>query len=132
LDTSANPGPYRPPQYCSLVSRAHAGGILEDLLEERMKQTGRMRWALCAAVVLVAFAVSSQRVVGLVKSYIVPVNTLVSTDGILTTGENIGGYRMVGIPDVLGVFDNGAGTFTLLLSPELTNTARMSRLHNQL
>ena len=32
---------------------------------------------------------------------------------------NIGGYRMVGIPDGLGAYDNGNGTFTLLMNHEI-------------
>ncbi len=38
-------------------------------------------------------------------------------------------YRMVGIPDGLGAFDNGNGTFTLLMNHELGNTAGTNRTH---
>ena len=34
----------------------------------------------------------------------------VVTKSILTTGDSVGGYRMAGIPDGLGAFDNGNGT----------------------
>ena len=38
---------------------------------------------------------------------------------ILTVGDAVGGYRLVGIPDGLGAFDNGDGTFTLLVNHEI-------------
>ena len=51
---------------------------------------------------------------------------LVSTQGnveitsVLTAGDNaIGGYTMVGVPDGLGAFDNGDGTFTVLMNHEI-------------
>ena len=40
-----------------------------------------------------------------------------------------GSYGMVGIPDGLGSFDNGDGTFTLLMNQELGNTAGIVRDH---
>ena len=41
-------------------------------------------------------------------------------------------YRMVGIPDGLGAFDNGDGTFTLLMNHELLNTVGTSRAHGNI
>ncbi|MBC8097518.1 MAG: immunoglobulin domain-containing protein [Akkermansiaceae bacterium] len=38
-------------------------------------------------------------------------------------------YRMVGIPDGLGAFDNGNGTFTVLMNHELGTSAGVARLH---
>src|SRR5262245_27946472 len=61
--------------------------------------------------------------------YIVPVNPAVSTQALLTVGDSVGGYRMVGIPDGLGAFDNGDGTFTLLMNHELGNAAGVTRAH---
>src|SRR5262245_11754256 len=61
--------------------------------------------------------------------YIVPVNPAVSTQALLTVGDSVGGYRMVGIPDGLGAFDNGDGTFTLLMNHELGNTLGVTRAH---
>jgi len=61
--------------------------------------------------------------------YIIPVDPAVSTQGILTVGDSIGGYRMVGIPDGLGAFDNGDGTFTLLMNHELGNGSGVVRAH---
>ena len=49
---------------------------------------------------------------------------------ILTVGDMpaTNGYRMVGIPDGLGAYDNGNGTFTLLMNHELRATAASSAL----
>src|SRR5262245_27414490 len=62
--------------------------------------------------------------------YVVPVNPAVTTQALLTVGDTVGGYRMVGIPDGLGAFDNGDGTFTVLMNHELPNTEGVARTHN--
>ena len=46
----------------------------------------------------------------------------VTIESLLTTGDSVGGYKMVGIPDGLGAFDNGDGTFTVLMNHELSNS----------
>ena len=46
---------------------------------------------------------------------------------ILTTGDSVGGYRMGGIPDGLGAYDNGNGTFTLLSNHELYDSWGVAR-----
>jgi hypothetical protein len=61
--------------------------------------------------------------------YITAVETGIQTTSILTTPDLIGGYRMVGIPDGLGAFNNGDGTFTLLMNHELGNTSGAVRAH---
>jgi Secretion system C-terminal sorting domain/SprB repeat/HYR domain len=48
---------------------------------------------------------------------------------ILSVGDNIGGYQMVGIPDGLGAFDNNDGTFSLLMNHELGSTVGGVRVH---
>ncbi len=48
---------------------------------------------------------------------------------ILSVNDVVGGYRMVGIPDGLGAYDNNDGTFTLLMNHELGNTAGITRAH---
>jgi hypothetical protein len=48
---------------------------------------------------------------------------------ILTVGDAVGGYRLVGIPDGLGAFDNGDGTFTLLVNHEITAALGVPRAH---
>jgi len=58
--------------------------------------------------------------------YVVRSQPGVVTRSILTVGDSVNKkpdgvtpYRMVGIPDGLGAFDNGDGTFTLLMNHEL-------------
>jgi phosphodiesterase/alkaline phosphatase D-like protein len=53
----------------------------------------------------------------------------VALKSVLSVGDSIGGYRMVGIPDGLGAFDNGNGTFTLLMNQELGSTLGATRAH---
>ncbi|MEI6111049.1 MAG: SdiA-regulated domain-containing protein, partial [Cyanobium sp. ELA712] len=53
----------------------------------------------------------------------------VATKSLLTVGDSIGGYKMAGIPDGLGAFDNGDGTFTLLMNHEIGNTSGVTRAH---
>lgn len=43
----------------------------------------------------------------------------VEITSILTTGEVVGGYKMGGIPDGLGAYDNGDGTITVLMNHEI-------------
>ena len=61
--------------------------------------------------------------------YVVPSLPVVQTASILTVGDWVGGYRMVGIPDGLGAFDNDDGTFTLLMNHELGNGSGVLRDH---
>ncbi len=68
--------------------------------------------------------------------YAVPTHPDVITRSIFTvdnTGANpddqVGGYGMVGIPDGLGAFDNGNGTFTVLMNHEIGSTAGVARAH---
>ena len=53
----------------------------------------------------------------------------VVTKSILTVGDSVGGYKMAGIPDGLGAFDNGDGTFTVLMNHELGATSGVQRDH---
>jgi hypothetical protein len=70
-----------------------------------------------------SLSVSSQ------SSYLTPVGAGVKVNAILTAGDAINGYRMAGTPDGLGAFDNGNGTFTLLMNHEFGNTAGAIRAH---
>lgn len=82
---------------------------------------------------LVAMAGSAQAATGPNSSstpYVVPTATGVDVTSILTVGNTANnGYKMVGIPDGLGAYDNGDGTFTVLMNHELGNTAGISRAH---
>ena len=59
----------------------------------------------------------------------------VSLKSILTVGDSVNSkldgtpYKMVGIPDGLGAFDNGDGTFTLLMNQEIGSTSGITRDH---
>ena len=44
-----------------------------------------------------------------------------SAISLLTVGDAIGGYQMIGIPDGLGAFSNGNGTMTVLANHEIGN-----------
>ena len=55
-------------------------------------------------------------------SYILPLVPNVEFTSILTTGDAIAGYKMGGIPDGLGAYDNEDGTFTVLMNHEIFAT----------
>lgn len=82
---------------------------------------------MLATVLLAAAAItgpsSSQ------TSYVVPVAPGLRTISILTTGDVVSGYPMPAIPDGLGAWDNGDGTFTLLVNHEIPETVGVRRAH---
>ena len=57
------------------------------------------------------------------QPYLVPSITGAKTVSILTVGDSVQGYRMVGIPDGLGAFISGHNQFTLLMNHEITTGA---------
>jgi hypothetical protein len=67
--------------------------------------------------------------------YLVPTQPGVGVVSILTVGDTVNArpdgtpYRMVGIPDGLGAFDNHDGTFTVLMNHELGSTIGIARAH---
>jgi hypothetical protein len=67
--------------------------------------------------------------------YLLPVAPGVRLTSILTVGDSVNNktdgtpYRMVGIPDGLGAFDNNDGTFTLLMNHELSGNSGIKRAH---
>jgi hypothetical protein len=102
----------------------------------------RHRLALCAVAAVSAIVAASAGATpggasGPSSSkdpYVVRTQPGVVFKSILTTGDAVakaggGSYRMVGIPDGLGAFDNGDGTFTLLMNHELTATKGVPRAH---
>lgn len=68
--------------------------------------------------------------------YILPVESGARTISLLTVGDavlgNGGPYRMAGIPDGMGAYDNGDGTFTLLLNHELSDGVGVIRRHGSI
>jgi RTX calcium-binding nonapeptide repeat (4 copies) len=61
--------------------------------------------------------------------YLVSTNSHVTIESILTVGDSIGGYKMAGIPDGLGAYDNGDGTFTVLMNHEIAGGLGAVRAH---
>jgi hypothetical protein len=95
------------------------------------KQT-KVSTAFAAAGVMFQCAVASAQYAGPSSSqsaYLVPLLPVVATSSLLTVGDSAAGYRMVGIPDGLGAFDNENGTFTLLMNHELGNNVGAVRAH---
>ncbi len=64
--------------------------------------------------------------------YLEPVKESVEFHSILSANDSIGGYKMVGVPDGLGAYDNGDGTFTLLMNHELQSTQGAVRAHGSI
>jgi hypothetical protein len=69
-----------------------------------------------------------------VAPYVVPTASGWSTVSIATVNDATsiaaaGGYKMVGIPDGLGVYSSGANQLTVLMNHELGNTAGVARAH---
>ncbi|MDF3067379.1 MAG: 5-nucleotidase/2,3-cyclic phosphodiesterase [Polyangiaceae bacterium] len=69
------------------------------------------------------------------KAYMLPAAAGVKVKAILTAGDAVGlkpdgvtPYRMVGIPDGTGAFDNGDGTFTWLVNHEIPGSG-VARAH---
>jgi hypothetical protein len=63
------------------------------------------------------------------QSGVVTKSILTVGDSVNTKPDGVTPYRMVGIPDGLGAFDNGDGTFTLLMNHELGSSAGVVRAH---
>jgi hypothetical protein len=71
--------------------------------------------------------------------YVVPSQPGVVVKAIMTVGDSVNlkpdgvtPYRMVGIADGLGAFDNHDGTFTLLMNHEINNTLGTARAHGRI
>lgn len=61
--------------------------------------------------------------------YVLPTITGAQFTSILTAGDVVGGYKMSGIPDGTGAFDNGDATFTLLVNHEIRADGGVVRAH---
>ncbi len=66
------------------------------------------------------------------SSYLLPVVPGAIFTSIISANDSINGYKMSGTPDGLGAYDNGDGTFTLLLNHEFTNTIGVVRDHGSI
>src|SRR5678815_1397684 len=87
---------------------------------------------LAAAGIIAGVVATSAQSMGpstLQSAYVQPSQPTVSTMSVLSVGDVVSGYRMAGIPDGLGAFDNGDGTFTLLMNHELPNNTGAVHAH---
>jgi hypothetical protein len=89
---------------------------------------------ICAALTLVAgpataIGGTSQGPISSQTPYVVPLADGVETRSILTVGDDVGGYRLVGIPDGLGVLGSDDGAFRLFMNHELPADAGIGRAH---
>jgi hypothetical protein len=95
----------------------------------------RILQAMLCLPTLLAVGVQAQSITGPSSSqspYLVPEASGVKVTSILTVGDAIGGYKMAGIPDGMGAFDNNDGTFTLIMNHELGNTVGVTRAHGSI
>jgi hypothetical protein len=84
------------------------------------------------AVVVSATGLAAYAITGPSSSsspYVIRNHPGVVTAAILSVGDAVGRYRLVGIPDGLGAFDNSDGTFTLLVNHEIPDTRGTTRAH---
>ena len=61
--------------------------------------------------------------------YLTPTAPGWTAKSLLTVGDSIGGYQMVGIPDGLGAFSSGVNEMTIVANHELGNTVGTTRGH---
>lgn len=109
---------------------AEGGSPLRELMARPIHRRSLLKGALAATPLLLAGpglltprkaeAATNIGPSTTTEPYLVPTLPGVNITSILTVGDNIGGYRMVGIPDGLGVFPSGRRTFTLLMNHEIT------------
>jgi hypothetical protein len=88
--------------------------------------------SVLAAAAVVGGAVTYAQFTGATSAhtpYVLPSIPSVTTASVLSVGDSVHGYRMVGIPDGLGAFDNDDRTFTLLMNHELGSTLGAIRGH---
>jgi hypothetical protein len=65
--------------------------------------------------------------------YLVPTASGVAVTSIISVGDAAdNGYKMVGIPDGLGAFDNGDGSITVTMNHEIGNTLGAVRAHGSI
>lgn len=92
--------------------------------------------ALLASLLVPAAAIAAVGPSTTATPYLTPVDSTVQFISVLSVGDSVRKqnkgnetYRMVGVPDGLGAYDNNDGTFTLLVDHELGNTAGVARAH---
>ena len=84
------------------------------------------------AAAALGIVLSAQAITGPSSSaspYVLGAEPGVVTKSILTVGDSVAGYPLVGIPDGLGAFDNDDGTFTLFVNHEIPGNQGPVRAH---
>lgn len=61
--------------------------------------------------------------------YLTPSARDVNVTSILTAADTVRGYKMAGTPDGMGTFDNGDGTFTVVMNHEFNTSEGTPRSH---
>jgi len=93
----------------------------------------KKRIAVSVGIALAIMAMGAQAAQGPSSSQAPYLNAIapgVEFTSILTTGDVArNGYRMSGIPDGLGAYDNGDGTITVLMNHEIDNLNGVPRTH---
>ncbi len=93
------------------------------------------RYALSAAMLIAAAGTAHAQFKGPstnTNPYVLPVAPGITTTSIFTVGTGDltpNGYKMVGIPDGLGAYGNGDGTFTLVMNHEIGAADGIVRAH---
>lgn len=64
-----------------------------------------------------------------VSPYLTPLADGVNFTSIFSANESINGYKMAGVPDGMGAYDNNDGTFTVVMNHELGSTSGVARAH---
>lgn len=89
--------------------------------------------SVAVASALIAMSAGAQAATGPSSSaspYVVPTVAGIDVTSIITVGDTAAnGYKMVGIPDGLGAYDNGDNTFTVLMNHELGASEGIARTH---
>ncbi|MFM9956488.1 MAG: alkaline phosphatase PhoX [Phycisphaerales bacterium] len=95
----------------------------------------QIRASMIVAVAGLAAAPAFAQVTGPSSSqspYVLPTLAGVTTTSILTVGDSVGGYRMVGIPDGMGALASAtSGNFSLFVNHELGASVGAVRAHGQ-
>ena len=92
--------------------------------------------AVLAALLAPAAAIAAIGPSTSATPYLIPNDSNVEFTSLLTVGDSVmkknkgnQTYRMVGIPDGIGAFDNGDGTISVLLAHELGSSVGVARAH---
>jgi len=94
-----------------------------------MKASTSLAAALLTCTLVGASSAQVQGPSSSAAPYVTPVAAGVQTVSVLTVGDMVGGYRMVGIPDGLGARKLPANQFGLVMNHELSAAAGVVRAH---